>query len=88
MGFLVYGAVALILYFFAEWLYNLYFHPLQAIPGPFLAKITRWWIFSLEMRREPDTEILRLHQIYGMGPFPYPCSNVNRERTDIENLAK
>lgn len=66
MGLLTYGIAVAIIYSFVNGLYNLCFHPLRGIPGPILAKITRWWIFNLEMKREPHMEILRLHQIYGM----------------------
>ncbi len=65
MHSLAYGAVVLGLWVFGTCVYNVYFHPLRAIPGPFVAKISRWWLFTLEMRGNPHTEILELHRKYG-----------------------
>ncbi len=65
MDYLAYGTVGLVLWVVGSCIYNIYFHPLRAVPGPFLAKISRWWLFALEMRGNPHTEILELHQKYG-----------------------
>lgn len=65
-SYLVYGAVVLILWFVGSSVYNVFFHPLKGIPGPFLAKISRWWIFRLEMRGNPHMEILDLHRKHGI----------------------
>jgi hypothetical protein len=66
MVYLTYGAIAVVLWFVGTCVYNVFFHPLKAIPGPFMAKISRWWIFGLEMRGNPHVEILDLHREYGM----------------------
>ncbi|KAE8382393.1 cytochrome P450 [Aspergillus bertholletiae] len=63
--YLLFGA-ALVLYTLSVVIYNLYIHPLKDIPGPFLARITRWWLFVLEMRGNPHSEILELHKEYGV----------------------
>ncbi len=65
MHSVAYAAVALALWVFGTYVYNIHFHPLRAIPGPFFAKLSRWWLFSLEMRGNPHTEILELHRKYG-----------------------
>lgn len=54
------------IWIFGQSIYNAYSHPLNQIPGPFLAKITRLWLFSLEIRGTPHQEILKLHRQYGM----------------------
>ncbi len=66
MQYLAYGFVTLVLWVIGSCVYNVYFHPLKAVPGPFLAKLSRWWLFRLEMRGNPHSEILELHQKYGM----------------------
>ncbi|KAJ5605341.1 cytochrome P450 [Penicillium lagena] len=65
MVYLTYGAIVVVLWFVGTCVYNVFFHPLKAIPGPFMAKISRWWIFGLEMRGNPHVEILDLHRKYG-----------------------
>ncbi|KAK3896972.1 cytochrome P450 [Staphylotrichum tortipilum] len=65
MHYLAYGFVGLVFWAIGSCVYNVYFHPLKAVPGPFLAKLSRWWLFTLEMRGNPHTEILELHQKYG-----------------------
>ncbi|KFZ25402.1 hypothetical protein V502_00123 [Pseudogymnoascus sp. VKM F-4520 (FW-2644)] len=65
MSYIAYGAVALVLWFVGSCVYNVFFHPLKAFPGPFLAKVTRWWLFRVEMRGDPHMEILDLHRKYG-----------------------
>lgn len=62
---MLFGA-AVVLYTLSIAIYNLYIHPLKDIPGPFFARITSWWLFVLEMRGYPHTEILELHRKYGM----------------------
>jgi hypothetical protein len=66
MVYLTYGAISVVLWFIGTYVYNVFFHPLKAIPGPFMAKLSRWWIFSLEMRGNAHVEILDLHRKYGM----------------------
>lgn len=88
MGFLPYVAVAAIVYIFANGLYNLCFHPLRKVPGPFFARLTSWWIFTLEMRREPAMEIFRLHQIYGITQLKYSSLLLTDTRANFENFAK
>ena len=61
-----YTALALSLWAVLRCVYNVYFHPLRAIPGPLLARISRWWLFCLEMRGNPHFEVLELHRKYGM----------------------
>lgn len=91
MQHLAYGAVGLVLWLVGNCLYNIYFHPLRAIPGPFLARISRWWLFTLEMRGNPHVEILELHRKYGttydQGHHPEEDDPLTRSRADAEALA-
>ncbi|KAL4733478.1 cytochrome P450 [Aspergillus similis] len=45
--------------------YNLFFHPLRGIPGLFLARISGWWLFALELTPTPHQELFKLHYKYG-----------------------
>ncbi|PKY05677.1 cytochrome P450 [Aspergillus campestris IBT 28561] len=65
MVYLTFGVIVVVSWFVGTCVYNVFFHPLKAIPGPFMAKISRWWIFDLEMRGNPHVEILELHRKYG-----------------------
>lgn len=94
MSYIAYGAVALVLWFVGSCVYNVFFHPLKAFPGPFLAKVTRWWLFRVEMRGDPHMEILDLHRKYGMiyNHKHYPVGIVNNviltdNRPDTEDLS-
>jgi hypothetical protein len=51
----------------ARVLYNVFFHPLRAFPGPFAAKATEWWKTYIEVvKQESMTDVLvRLHKQYG-----------------------
>jgi hypothetical protein len=66
MSSIIYGAAVLIIWVLAVAFYNLFLHPLRGIPGPFLAKISGWWLFSLELTPTPHRELFRLHHKYGM----------------------
>lgn len=98
MAYLAYGAIVMVLWFVTTCVYNVFFHPLKAIPGPLMAKISRGWIFGLEMRGNPHVEILDLHRKYGMVStiddinYMYPRTNMKhsltRNRTNVENLTK
>ncbi|KAF9894959.1 hypothetical protein FE257_004581 [Aspergillus nanangensis] len=61
-------------------IYNLYLHPLKDIPGPFFAKVSRWWLFTLEMRGNPHSEILALHGNYG------PIMRISPNEVSIADL--
>lgn len=44
---------------------QVFFHPLSDIPGPFLAKLTRWWqAYEVWAGAAEKTEI-KLHEKYG-----------------------
>ena len=50
-------------------IYNLFFHPLSAFPGPKMAAVTRLWRAYIEIRKPkgmnfPDT-LWSLHEKYG-----------------------
>lgn len=66
MSCVAYAALALGFWAVFRCVYNAYLHPLRTIPGPALAKLSRWWLFHLEMRENPHIQILKLHRKYGM----------------------
>lgn len=68
--YMLYGATLWFFWFLGKLVYNLCFHPLNKIPGPLLARASRWWLFTLEMRENPHSEILELHKWYGMESNP------------------
>ncbi|TQN67262.1 Cytochrome P450 monooxygenase hmp1, partial [Colletotrichum shisoi] len=45
--------------------YNLYFHPLAAFPGPRLAAATPWWMMSSYLGGRTPRDLLELHNRYG-----------------------
>ncbi|TID07341.1 Isotrichodermin C-15 hydroxylase [Colletotrichum higginsianum] len=45
--------------------YNVYFHPLAAFPGPRLAAATPWWIISSYLGGRTPRDLLELHNRYG-----------------------
>jgi hypothetical protein len=65
ISYLAYAGALLVLWVSAKLIYNVYFHPLRAVPGPFSAKLSRWWLFRLEMRGNPHPNIMELHRQYG-----------------------
>ncbi|KAI9370115.1 cytochrome P450 [Aspergillus egyptiacus] len=65
MSSTTYGLAALALWVVGQCVYNVFFHPLRAIPGPMLAGVSRWWLFWLEWKGNPHVEILELHRKYG-----------------------
>lgn len=52
-------------YWFLEAVYNLYFHPLRNVPGPFLAKLGQSWRNHKYVRGTWHDDILDLHAKYG-----------------------
>lgn len=47
------------------WLYEAYFSPLKAIPGPWLAKFTDAWRAVVTAQRNIDQKHRELHRKYG-----------------------
>lgn len=45
--------------------YNLFFSPLRNIPGPFLARVSRWWEYLMVQRGVSNIEYVNLHKKYG-----------------------
>ncbi|GJC84301.1 cytochrome P450 monooxygenase aclL [Colletotrichum liriopes] len=46
-------------------IYNIYFHPLSAYPGPRLAAATPWWMLSSYLGGHTPRDLLELHNRYG-----------------------
>lgn len=60
--------VGAIIYVFALITYRIYFSPIAAFPGPFLAKVTHWYEFYHNFIRTGMyyEEIRKMHEKYGM----------------------
>ncbi|KAI0120146.1 cytochrome P450 [Nemania sp. FL0031] len=57
--------VTIAAYLVFETIYNLFFHPLRKIPGPFLAKIGQSWRNHKYIRGTWHDDCLELHEKYG-----------------------
>ena len=66
MSYAAYIALTLGAWAFLRCVYNVYFHPLRAVPGPYFASISGWWLFGLEMGANPHLKLLELHRKHGM----------------------
>jgi hypothetical protein len=75
------ASVFLILYF----LLPVIFDPLRDIPGPFLARFTRWWYFIEIYKGSFEVTDVELHKKYGpivrVAPREYSIDDVDAART-------
>lgn len=46
-------------------IYESFFSPLSSIPGPLLARLTKWWLIYHTRRGDLHRELIRLHEQYG-----------------------
>ncbi|KAF7173431.1 hypothetical protein CNMCM5623_005644 [Aspergillus felis] len=76
--FLLTVAVGAVSDYLGPLLHGLLFSPLRKVPGPFLARVTRWWEYRLVARGDSNQEYIRLHEKYGpvvrVGPNRYSVS--------------
>ncbi|KAF4332213.1 cytochrome P450 monooxygenase [Fusarium beomiforme] len=54
-----------IVYILVNVIYNLFFHPLAKVPGPFLAKLTKFWLFFEELDGDAANTLAGLHRKHG-----------------------
>lgn len=52
-------------YHFVVLIHELFLSPLRKIPGPFLARITRWWEYVKVAGGDSHRDYIRLHEKYG-----------------------
>ena len=61
-------------------IYNIFLSPLRGIPGPFLAKVTGYWLILVDLAGDRTSTIHKLHQRYGtavrIGPSEVSFSNI------------
>ena len=72
------GVVLVIFYHASALLYSLYLSPLRSVPGPFLARITRWWEYVKVVNGDSHQEYIRLHEKYG-SLFPDPMRHLQKK---------
>ena len=51
--------------FVAQALYDIFFHPLRKIPGPFLARFSQTWRNIRYFRGSWHSDVVQLHRTYG-----------------------
>lgn len=64
-----------------RFVYNVFFHPLHRIPGPFFAKLTRLWLFWHDFGGNPHTKIRSLHQKLG------PLVRISPNEVSVDDVA-
>lgn len=62
---IVTGLCLIASYYTISTAYNLFSSPLKNVPGPFLARVTRWWEYLMVQRGVSNLEYVRLHKKYG-----------------------
>ncbi|CCF35218.1 cytochrome P450 4A10 [Colletotrichum higginsianum] len=60
--------------------YNVCFHPLRRVPGPFLAKISRLWLFYHDYHGNPHNHIRELHRKLG------PLVRISPNEVSVDNV--
>jgi hypothetical protein len=65
LGLLAAPAGLVVAYYLAALFYSLFLSPLRRIPGPFLARMTRWWEYRVVKKGKSNREYIRLHKKYG-----------------------
>ncbi|KAL0930039.1 cytochrome P450 4A10 [Colletotrichum truncatum] len=83
-----YAAVLLVILFtfaFLRSVYNVFLHPLRRVPGPFLAKHSRLWLFYHDYHGNPHNHIRELHR--KLGPLVRISPNeVSVDDVDANNV--
>ncbi|KAH7236613.1 cytochrome P450 [Fusarium tricinctum] len=78
LGLLTVPASLVVAYYLAALFYSLFLSPLRRIPGPLLARMTRWWEYRVVKKGKSNQEYIRLHKKYGpvvrVGPNRYSLS--------------
>ncbi|KAH7160421.1 cytochrome P450 [Dactylonectria estremocensis] len=76
--FLLTIALVVTSYYFVPLFHGLLFSSLRKVPGPFLARLTRYWEYHMVKRGDSNLEYIRLHKKYGpvvrVGPNRYSVS--------------
>lgn len=55
----------ILLNFVGTILYNVFFHPLAAVPGPLACKVCRAWLYLAERGGDGANTVAALHKRYG-----------------------
>ncbi|KAG7001572.1 Cytochrome P450 monooxygenase aclL [Fusarium oxysporum f. sp. conglutinans] len=73
LGFLITSAGYAVAYYLVALFYSLFISPLRRIPGPLLARMTRWWEYRLVKNGKSNLEFILLHSQYGT-PCQWPLT--------------
>ncbi|KAF4462515.1 Pisatin demethylase [Fusarium albosuccineum] len=65
VGFLLIIAIFLTGFYLVPLVQSFLFSPLRRIPGPLLARVTRWWEYRLVTKGDSNLQYIRLHKKYG-----------------------
>lgn len=57
--------LCLISYWIIPFLHGLFFSPTKNIPGPLLARLTRWYEYFAVRRGQSNIEYIKLHEKFG-----------------------
>ena len=55
-------------FFVSQIIYDVFFSPLKSIPGPFLARLTRFWELYILRHGHSHMEFVRQHEKHGIAP--------------------
>ena len=64
-GLLLVSAAVFTASYLVPLFYSLFFSPLRKIPGPLLARVTRWYEYRLVIKGDSNRDYMRLHKKYG-----------------------
>lgn len=78
----LYAFLATVLYYVVRSIYRLFFHPLSAYPGPWLASVTTMYggYFDLVTGTDMVRQLPQLHTKYG------PIVRISPDQLDIEDI--
>lgn len=64
-GYILPGALTLLLLYVSKIIYNALFSPASRVPGPLLARFTRMWELAALNRGDFEKTNVKLHEQYG-----------------------
>ncbi|KAJ4330854.1 hypothetical protein N0V95_009987 [Ascochyta clinopodiicola] len=84
----IYSLVALLVFGIVRYIYQILDHPLRSVPGPFLARFTRFWEVQAVRKHDNPTFNIALHEQYGKASPRSICYHLWQEcraKTSLKN---